>query len=263
MNKLLIGIFLVPGLAQAQAQPQPQAQPASSGFPIATDRPSFSDASSLVPVGHPQLEIGLTYTSLSGSHVLTVGEGLFRYAVADRFELRLSNGTYQSVTQGGTVSGLVDPSIGFKYRFVDGVYTGRNRRPEVTLVAQTTLPGGATVFRVNRSQPTGILAWSYALDSATTVGGNLVASDLGPTGARFTQYAASLYASRTLTSTTSVFWEVYGLAPEVAAGPNAGFTDAGVEYLLNQRTQLDFRIGTGFNSSRDGVWIGAGISYRF
>lgn len=263
MNKLAIGILLAPGLAVAQAQPQPPAQTASSAFPISTDRPSFSDASSLVPVGHPQLETGFTYTFFKGSHVLTIGEGLFRYAVADRFELRLSNGTFQSVTQGGTVSGFVDPSIGFKYRFVDGVYTGRNRRPELTLVAQTTLPGGATVFRVNRSQPTGIVAWSYAVDSATTFGGNLVASDLGPTGGRFTQYAASLYAARTLNPTTSVFWEVYGLAPEVAAGPNAGFTDAGVEYLLNQRTQLDFRVGTGFNSGRDGTWFGAGISYRF
>ena len=263
MNKLAIGFILAPALAAAQTQPQPQARAASPVVPISTDRPSFSDASSLVPVGHPQLETGFTYTGFNGSHSLTFGEGLFRYAVAARFELRLSNGTYQFVTQGGTVSGFVDPSIGFKYKLLDGVYTGRNRRPDVTLVASTTLPGGATVFRVNRSQPTGVIAWSYSLDSATTVGGNFVASDFGPTSARFTQYAASLYASRSLTSAASVFWEVYGLFPVVAGGPNAGFTDAGVAYLLNPRTQLDFRVGTGFNSGRDGTWVGAGISFAF
>jgi hypothetical protein len=236
---------------------------ADPAFPISTERPSFSDSSSLVPLGHPQLEFGSTYTSFGGSHALTVGEVLFRYAVASRFELRMSNGTFASVTQGNTVMGFQDPSVSFKYKLLDGVFTGPNRRPDIAFVGSTTLPGGSNAFRVIRSQSTGILAWSYGLNSTTSVGGNCDASDLGPNGAQFTQYASSLYVSRSLTPAVTLSYEVYGLFPVFAGGPNAGFTDVIVTYLLNQRTQLDFRLGTGFNSSRDGTWIGAGVSYRF
>ncbi|MHB8637939.1 MAG: transporter [Fimbriimonadaceae bacterium] len=252
MRSLVLVVILAPGLAFAQ----------TSAYPISTDRPSFSDAASLVPVGHPQVETGFTYTGFSAGHTVTVGEALFRYAVACRFELRVSNVTDQFVQLGGSASGLVDPAAGFKYKLVDGVYTGHNRRPDVTLVGQTSLPGGAPAFRVDRAQPTGLVAWAYNLDSSTTVGGNFVASDLGAARARFTQYAASLYASRGITSAVTLFGEVYGLFPEAAGGSSALFGDAGAAYLLNVRTQLDFRVGAGFNAGRDGMWVGAGVSYR-
>ena len=218
---------------------------------ISTDRPSFSDGTLIVPKGHWQLESGATWNRVSGANSSTIGEFLLRFPTSDRFELRLLN-----LSLATPANQWLDPLLGFKLKLVNG-------QPDLALVVQSTVPTGGTAFRADRWQPTVKLAWYRQSDPKTGFGGNFIASDLGPNGARFTQWAASLYVSRTLDDLTGCFAEVYGLAPLSSGGPNAGFFDLGLTRLLNPSTQVDLRFGSGFNVSRDGWFVGAGVGVRF
>lgn len=186
---------------------------------ISTDRPSFSDGTLIVPKGRWQIEAGYT----NNDHVDNFGELLFRYPLSDKVEFRLSNITW--VQPPGE---MLDPTFGVKLQLREGL----------AVVLQSPWP-------------TAKLAFYHA---KTGLGGNLVVSDQEG----FTQYAASLYLSKTLSPKTGAFIEVYRLMPFEDGGPNANFVDAGVTYLLNSKTQLDARVGTGY-----GWFFGFGVSYRF
>jgi len=238
-----IGLTLAAGSAAQADEP-----------PISTDRgTAFSNSSSVIPLGRLQVEGGFTFNS---DHSETFGELAIRYPVLPRLEVRL---TALSLGHVPGSSGLFDPSVGVKQRLVDG----SRGRPEVSVIAQTTLPVGSEPFRVRRSQPTLRLPWFLQLDSTTGVGGMLSISDLGPTGARFTQYGAGAYLSRAFDTKATGYLEVYDVAPIAYGGPSGGFVDGCVTYLLSQNLQVDLRCGTGFNQSRDGWSLGGGMGYRF
>lgn len=230
---------------------------AQDGFPITTDRPSFSDGTLIVPKGRWQIEAGYTFNDVNGSRFETYGELLFRLHLSDRAEFRLSNVTWG---RSSDVDGILDPILGVKLKLQNGVV---GKSPDLALILQTTVPAGDQVFRVDRAQPTAKLAFYQQTDATTGFGGNLIAADLGIDSVRFTQYAASLYLAKTLNAKTSAFLEVYRLMPLSDGGPDANFADAGVAYLLNPQTQIDFRLGTGFDQNREGWFLGFGVAYRF
>lgn len=234
---------------------------AQDGYPIATDRPSFSDTPGIIPMGRWQLESGYTFNKAGDSEFQTIGELLLRFPLNAQLELRLSNlGFGRANASGGGAQGLLDPILGVKYRFQSGV---SGKTPDLAFVVQTTLPLGSTDFRVRRSQPTIKFAGYYQIDSVNGTGWNVVYSSLGPSGGAFDQWAISGYWSRTINAKTGAFIEIYHLMPVSNGGPNATFADAGISYLLDKATQIDFRVGSGFNQKRDGWFIGAGIAFRF
>src|SRR6516162_10211510 len=104
---VLLSFFFVelsPSLSQDQPSiPSPPA-------PIATDRPSFTNSSIVVPPGSFQGENGLLVTTSSGQTVLDGPETLLRAGVASRTELRLTvpNYFYNVTTGGGPGSGFGD-----------------------------------------------------------------------------------------------------------------------------------------------------------
>jgi len=224
--------------------------------PIGTDRPSFSDGPQIVPLGHLQLESGFTHASAAGNTSQTFPEMMYRLALSERFEVRLINVSYESDHGGGGASGFQDSAIGFKYQFLSG-------RQTAALVGLSTLPTGSRDFRTSRPQPTVKVAWEYASNTATTLGANLSVSDLGPNPERFTQYYVSAYINRTFSPKAGGFLEWYDVTPLEKDGTGGNFADVGTTYLLDNSTQVDFRIGSGFNERRDGWYLGAGISHRF
>jgi hypothetical protein len=247
-----------------QTPPAPQAQDSDPNFPISTDRPSFTDGTTTVPVGHPQIEAGITNTSLQGTRTTTYGETTYRQALSSDFELRLLNLTYAVFTGGGPQqTGLLDPSIGFKWRFQNGVYTGKFRRPELGVELVTSVPVGSAAFRTNTFQPSARLLMQYNTDANTQWFGNVIVSSFGAGSNEFIQYAVSGGVSYSINPRLGAYVEGYALMPEVRVGPTGSFADAGFTYLLNKRTQVDVRYGTGFNQRRDGSFVGAGFAYRF
>ena len=253
--------FAQTGPAPTQGSGPSSQTPVPDGFPIATDRPSFSDNSSLVPMGRYQIETGGTYFRVGRSDFGQGPEFLLRVPLTDRFEIRLVNVNY-TVFEGGHGSAFQDPGVGFKYRLsrADRRPTGE---PEVTFVGLLQVPVGGGSLRADTVQPTAKIAAYLPLTATDGIGGNVLVSFYAPNDARFTQYAASLYEAHTFSSRLASFVEVYGLTP---LGPNGGkgaFADAGFTYLLNKRTQIDIRYGSGLNQGRDGQFAGAGIAYRF
>lgn len=247
--------------APAQSDAPAAQAPVLTGFPIATDRPSFSDSSSLMPMGRYQVEMGGTYYRVGGSGFGTFPELLFRAPLSDRFELRLVNVNYTAV-EGGSGSGYQDPAVGFKVRL-----SRLNRRPtgepELALVGLLQVPTGTRGYRADTVQPTIKLAAYVPISATDGFGGNLVVGFFSPKDAQFTQYAASVYWAHTFSPRLASFVETYGLAPVSYGGENGGFADAGFTYLLDKRTQVDIRYGTGFDEKRDGHFFGAGIAFRF
>jgi hypothetical protein len=86
-----------PVLSTALTEPVPQAEP--TPVIISTDRPSFSDGTGIVPLGHLQVETGYTFTLRDRNDVENqrhnAPEVHARVAIAeDRFELRFLTSGY-------------------------------------------------------------------------------------------------------------------------------------------------------------------------
>jgi hypothetical protein len=228
----------------------------SDAFPISTNRPSFSDTGTLVPLDHPQIEGGATFARVGRSEAWALGEFMFRQRIADRLEVRLSNLSYGLADDG--TRAFLDPSVGMVYRF----QTGTSRRPELALLGYVTVPNSSPLG-TEVAQPTVKLSYYQQLDAQTGVGGNLNAGQIGAGDGRFSQWATAIYLTRSLTPRTGSYLEFYRVMPIAEGGRYADFVNGGPTYLVNRRTQVDVRIGSGFNSGRDGWFAGVGFGYRF
>lgn len=221
--------------------------------PIATDRPGFSDGSNLVAPGIFQLETGFFRTQVGSSVTTSFGDGLLRYGLNQKFELRLIGVAY------GFTSGVeqwLEPSLGFKARLI------QTPKAEVTFIGQTTVPVGEGALRSNEWNPTLKLAATTPLGK-DTLGGNLVFARLGSGAGQFDQSAISIFLARPLSGSTALTGEVWAVDRISRGGPGAGFTSLAITHLLDNDRQLDLRVGTGFNQSRDGWFLQGGFSVRF
>ncbi len=234
---------------------------AQDGFPVAADRPSFSDGTLIIPEGRWQIEGGYSFSKVGQAEVRSIGELLFRFPVGKRAELRFSNlSLARANAAAGGGEGMLDPVLGAKFRFQAGK---ASKTPDLALIAQATLPAGDRDFRVKKSQPTLKFAGYFQADATNGYGWNVAWSHLGNAETEFHQWAVSGYWSKAINAKTGSFVEVYHLMPSTKGGPHVTFADAGFTYLLNKATQVDFRLGSGMNQRRDGWFVGAGVAYRF
>lgn len=235
---------------------------AQDGYPISTDRPSFSDGTQIIPLGRWQLESGYTFSRVQGTDAQTLGELLLRFPLNRETELRISNVSFAIVSDGAGMrnEGPTDAVLGIKNRIKTGV---AGKSPDLALIVQSTVPTGASDFTVDRNQPAIKLAWFFQADGDDGFGGNVVWSSLGSGEAEFDQWGLGIYWAKTLSQRTGLFLEAYKLLPSTKDGPDALFFDAGITHTLNPATQIDFRIGSGINQSRDGWFVGFGVAYRF
>ncbi len=221
--------------------------------PIATDRPGYSDGSNVVAPGRLQIETGFFRTQVGSETTSSIGDLLVRAGVSQMVELRLIGLSYGFSP---TSNQLLDPSIGFKYRL------RRDEKAEVTLIGQSTFPIGSGDLRANEWNPTLKIAWTTPRGS-DTLGGNFVSTRLGSGASRFDQFVTTLFYSKPVTSATSLTTEIWGIDRIAPGQPAAGFASVAITHLLDNDRQLDFRIGSGFNASRDGWFIQGGFSIRF
>lgn len=221
--------------------------------PIATDRPGFSDGSNLVAPGVFQLETGFFRTQTGSTAMTSLGDGILRYGLNQQFELRLIGVAYGFTSE---VEQWLEPSLGFKARLI------QNAKSEVTFIGQTTIPIGEGALRSNEWNPTFKLAATTPLGK-DTLGGNLVFARLGSGTGRFDQSAISLFLARPLSGSTALTGEVWAVDRISRGGPGAGFTSLAITHLLDNDRQLDLRVGTGLNQSRDGWFLQGGFSVRF
>jgi len=264
-----------PALSLQPATDEPATPPL---LVISTDRPSFSDGTGFVPIGHFQLETGYTFTFRNRNDVETQRhngpEILARVPlIEDRFELRLITAGYTwSRTDEGdgagfnSSAGWSDISLGFKLKLAD-----QDRwLPRVALGAQTTLGVGSDNISNQITEPTLKLIWSYDLGQSFgddwkgfTLGGNLNIAWPTAGGDRFTQGQGSVYLCFPIADRLSGFAEYYVIGPNSKGTDAAHSVDIGGAYLLNDRVQLDARAGFGINREADNLVLGIGVSFLF
>lgn len=234
---------------------------------LVTDRPDFTEASSVVGLGILQLETGYTYTHDSEDGSRTVGhsfpETLLRYGMlANWLEFRLAWNYGDEDTDGVTASGADDLYLGFKI----GLTPQDGWLPEMAIIPQMTVPTGDS-DRTDDEVLAG-LNWLYGWDIndvIATGGSTQFNRSLDESsGDGYTQWAQSWTVAYALAERLGAYTEYYGFYPSGADTDSPEhYFNGGFTYLVHNDMQWDIRAGTGLNDEADDYFIGTGVSIRF
>jgi Putative MetA-pathway of phenol degradation len=237
-----------------------QGQPAEGNFPapIATDRPTFTNSSIVVPAGSLQSENGILVTNNLGQNIFDGPETLVRFGVATKTELRLTvpNYYYNLTAGGGPGSGFGDMAAGVKQQL--GPTPGGF---DVSATLFLSFPTGAATVSSGGYDPGLQAAWSHPLSTNWTASGMF--SFYAPTQghSRNLTGESTIFLDRQLTGPWDVFVEYVGDFPE--SGGSRQLLHFGTSLKLATRHQIDFHFGVGLSSAAVGHFIGVGYSFRF
>jgi len=228
------------------------ASPPSTPSPIATDRPSVTDSSVVVPVGSLQFENGFLESVNQGQQTFDGPETLLRFGVAAKTELRLNVPDYFGEI--GANSGFGDLAIGVKQQL------GPAAGFDVSLVLTLSLPTGARGISSGGYDPSVQLPWSRTLSPNWTAAGML--SVYWPTeGTRRNVTGETTFLfDRQLTKPWDAFVEYAGDFPE-RGGPRH-LLHFGTSYKVTQHQQVDLHVGVGLSSAAVDHFVGIGYSFR-
>ena len=246
----------------------PPAIYADEAPPFSTDRPSQSDASSLVPQGYFQIEAG--YTSAHDDAIGTSTDSQsapnlsLRYGLLKNLEVRFGwNGFIHNNPDPGPVQdGSGDGQVSAKWH----LWKESDRIPEVTLLAGTTLPLGENGISSERSDPffrflmTQSLPGRFSFSSNLGVTWNTSASGIASkdTAADFIYTALLNYA---VSPELDSFVEFFGSIALEEKDDRHGF-DAGIAWRIFPTVQVDLSGGLGLNDAAVDAFVSAGLSFR-
>lgn len=236
----------------------------SAEEPLVTDRPDFTESSSVVEVAVAQLESGLTFAELAdGSEATTAGEVLVRWGVVRNLEVRLGLPTYAWIDEPGSrSSGFLDSFVGLKYQFAFADGTGLIGGMEASVIASTTVPTGGAEVASPEWQPSALLAVGWDIGRNLGVGANFGVGRPADVDNRYTTVWGSAVLGVGVTDEASLFFEMIGFNREEARGPNTLTVQTGAVYLLSPDLQLDVRAARRLSDHGVDLLVGAGISWR-
>ena len=247
--------FLLVALMPLQAQDQPATT--DTPGPIATDRPTVTNSSVVVPSGSLQAENGFLETDSQGQSIVDGPETLVRFGVATRTELRFTMPDYYyNLNAGGRGSGFGDLAIGVKEQL--GPTPGGF---DVSATLFLSFPTGADTVSSGGYDPGLQVAWSRGLSAKWTAAGML--SLYWPTQGHTRNLTgeSTILLDRQLTGPWDAFVEYVGDFPE--RGGSRQLLHFGTALKLAKRHQLDFHFGVGLSSAEADHFIGIGYSFRF
>ena len=240
---------------------------------LVTDRPDQTESSVVVPRGFYQLELGWTFTRDDDGGVRVeaheVPGTLLRVGLFEKVELRLGWAGFigaEARFRGFEASedGIGDAEVGAKIYLAEE----RGGRPEMALLASTSVPSGDDAFTSDRFDPALRLALAHTLSERVSLGYNLglaFASEVGEDGERDTVSSAfyTVALGFSLSERWGAFVELYGDIPASAGGGPANAFDGGITYLVRENLQLDLAVGAGLSDAADDFFIGLGLSVRW
>jgi hypothetical protein len=250
--------------------------------PINTDRPTFTPANTVVPLGRLQFESGFTFNNdrsgKTSTQLYDAPELAARYGLWNRVELRtfwLGDTDSESLSRRtGRSRHLIGPSdmeAGFKWQLLTAD-TERRWVPTTALITSVIAPtGGSSPFGSHTVEPYLNLIYGWGVSDKLTLAGStgylgMRQTDLGPTqpAANFQRYHQSIVAFLSATKRTTLFYEWYILMFTSALDNRpTHFMDGGVLYRLSTNSQLDLRAGFGPSGRPDDFFTGVGFSVRF
>jgi len=235
--------------------------------PLTTDRPSQSDASTLVPEGFFQVEAGYTFLQDDSAGTETRNHSLpnlnLRYGLLEQLEVRLGWDGYiaSNADPGPVLKGIGDGQISAKLYLKKQT----DRIPEITLLAGTTLPTGANSVSSQRMDPFFRFLMTYALPRGFSLGSNLgvtwkTQSAIGgkDTNANFIYTALMGYA---MNPELDSFVEFFGSIPMDSGRDQHGF-DLGLAWRVLPEVQIDLSGGVGLNDAAVDAFVSSGVTFR-
>ncbi|NIW61709.1 MAG: hypothetical protein GWN24_23410, partial [Nitrospinaceae bacterium] len=175
MRKRAYYSMMLAGFLLATLMSVPAAAVAGGSHAFTTDRPSQSDASTLVPPGYLQMEAGYTWSEDDSAGVMTETHSapnlVMRYGMADWFELRVGWDGYQWIETDPdlTPDGAGDGQVSAKFY----LWQEAGWRPETTLLAGTTLPFGEDGISSDRIDPFFRFLLTHSLPAGFSFSSNL------------------------------------------------------------------------------------------
>lgn len=232
--------------------------------PLITDRPDFTESTATVSPGRYQLELGYTFARHDDYREHSAGELLLRTGVARGVEVRLGLNSYRWLQSGPqTVSGLEDAVLGFKFSLADGREgAGAFQHPAVGLILSSSVPTGNNAFGENSLQPETVLAFAVAPSDRLSLAANINYGYPAENGQRFHQVAGSLSLGLALAENTGAYVEFFGFTPASRNGPDNGYVNGGLTFLLQENFQIDVRAGAGIGAQSADFFLGAGSALR-
>lgn len=239
---------------------------------IVTDRPHFSEASSLVGLGVTQLETGYSFflDKQNGTTTRTHSfpEPLLRAGIfAEWFEFRLgydylvqsSNGSPQG---NQTLSGSDDLYLAAKLALAEqaGIF------PEVAFFPQLRLPTGSPAFTSHDVMPGFNLAYSWVINKLLELECNTQLNRrMDDSGHFYTQFIQTANLEYDLGPKWGGFteWILFSPSGSISALPEQYF-HGGFVFFPTSNIQLDIHAGVGLTpASQDLAFTGAGYSMRW
>ncbi|MFP5284457.1 MAG: transporter, partial [Thermoanaerobaculia bacterium] len=236
--------------------------------PLTTDRPDFTESTSIVPPGHFQAEGGFTFSRVEDEESQSLGELLVRIGMGERVEARIGAGSYDRIDTGVSgadrITGFEDPFVGMKLRLTPGdpnlLPPGR---PVAALLLSTSLPVGDDELTSDEWVPEAKLALSWDLTDRISLGSNVNWAYAVDGGDRFHQFAGSLTTGLSLADRLGAFVEYFGFSEEVPDGSATHYLDGGFTFRISNDLQLDARVGFGLNDPSPEWFAGVGAGVRF
>lgn len=237
-----------------------RAQEASPGS-IETDRPDFTEASSLVSPGRFQVETGVTVSRPRGANAVSQyswPEVLLRVGVGSGLEIRLGqslasidNGVDDRFTAAG------DLYAGVKL----GVAEQRGAMPQLAVMLQASIPTGDSRLSAGEWLPGGALLAGWGTDGPLSYAAGVQLNRSPISGVVI---GPSFATGIRLTDRVKGYGEWFAFIPAATdvTLPAAHYGNGGLALLLSNDAQLDGRIGFGLNDAADKVFFGLGLSIR-
>jgi len=230
---------------------------------LISDRPDFTEATALVDRGHVQVEGGSTLSRESEARVVSHGEVLMRAGLSSRLELRVAGNSFvQEQVDGLTQSGVQDASVGVKMRLLDAP-EGRSWRPALSVIAHSTVPTGARIYRSQRAQPEVKVLTAWSLTDRLGFSSNFNVGRPFDGVRSFTEYAGSGSLGFAATDRIGLYAEAFAFAPQDGSKVVSKYVNSGFTFLFSPDVQLDVRGGIGPQSTqRRDYFAGVGLVVR-
>lgn len=231
--------------------------------PISTDRPGLLFASSVVPRGVTQLEIGAPAVQLDKNRGVDARSTALsvqgRYGLSDTLELRVGGAPLGELrVDGGGNSvrerGASDLELGAKYALADD--------PSSVLLAVVRVPSGADGLSADEPAYSLFAASEWALAGERSIKG-IVGWTGEPSGSDWIDTVTlGLLLNQTVTQRFSVYGEAVAF-PVLSGGDEPAYLGLGAAYLLSSDLQLDVSADFGMNDAAIDSFLTAGVSVRW
>jgi len=228
--------------------------------PLTPDRPGFTNGCDVVPVGMTHLEIGVgetwTPASAGGGHTVDYPEALIRHGLTPKLEARVALPDRFDMSGGGS-KGWGDAAVGVKWKF----YQSKDGNTKAALIPMASIPSHDSNFSTGQVDPSLTIAGQTTSGSRWGLSANIGLSNPTQNGSRNFSTAPSVSAAYQLTSTLSMYSELYDNIPKT--GPTSPIADGGLILVPNPNTQYDIEAGWGLGSGAPIRFVGGGVSLRF